>query len=385
MISTSEIQVLYQQIKVQNLGTRYTPPSSIEAVINQAKLQGNFSVLGRSFQGRDIGYVSIGQGPIRVLAWSQMHGDESTTTRALIDLFSFLTVYANQVALVNDILERYTIRIIFQLNPDGAQAYTRENAEGYDLNRDALALNQPESRLLIDLATEFAPDLCLNCHDQRSLYSLSHSIDPPQISFLAPAADEKLSLTKARVKAIERICLAHSVLNEAGFSKVGRYDESYCGDCFGDYFQSQGIPTVLIESGHIIGDTHREDSRFVVFMALLGILKDNLDDVSGSDAHECYFALPENLNIIRDVVLHNVHYNDRLVDIGLQNRHVLDKDRLITETYIHDIRPKGTLLGYKSFELNQEEILIDSHENDFEGKIISNIRVKSSGLLIKIQ
>jgi hypothetical protein len=88
---------------------------------------------------------------------------------------------------------------------------------------------------------------------------------------------------------------------------------------------------------------------------------------------------------MRDVVLHNVHYNDRLVDIGLQNRHVLEKDRLITETYIHDIRPKGTLLGYKNLDLNQEEILIDSHENDFEGKIISNIRVKSSGLLIKIQ
>jgi hypothetical protein len=38
-----------------------------------------------------------------------------------------------------------------------------------------------------------------------------------------------------------------------------------------------------------------------------------------------------------------------------------------------------------SKDLNAEEILINSHENDFENKIIASIMLKKSGLLIKIE
>ncbi len=45
---------------------------------------------GRSAEGRPLYLVRYGQGPTRVLLWSQMHGNESTATLALADLFRFL-------------------------------------------------------------------------------------------------------------------------------------------------------------------------------------------------------------------------------------------------------------------------------------------------------
>ena len=385
MKSPREIQALYRAIKAKNLDQRYTPPQALEDLMTGVKSQGIFTALGTSIQGREIGFIEIGTGGFKILAWSQMHGDESTATRALIDLFSLLNQNQYGQDLVASILETYTLRIIFQLNPDGAFAYSRENALGFDLNRDAVNQTQPESKLLNELVNEFQPDLCLNCHDQRSLYSLSNSVNPPNISFLSPAADEKLLLTSSRLKAMERIISAQSLLQDAGFDKIGRYDESYCANCFGDYLQSQKIPTVLIESGHIIGDEQREMSRYVVFLSLIGLLEfPSKQPLSQAEITTNYFDLPENQNRLRDVVLKNVFYEGKIVDLGLQNRFILEQGALKSETYIHDIATPGSIMGYKTQDLNTQEILINSHENDFDNKIIASIMLKKSGLLIKV-
>lgn len=385
MLSPTEILHLYKAIKVPKLASRYIPPAALNELIDNAKSRGIYSVIGTSIQGREIGCIEIGTGAFKILAWSQMHGDESTATRALVDLFSTLTQEKHHQEFVTRILNYCTIRIVFQLNPDGAQAYQRVNADGYDLNRDALTQNQPESQLLTNLVAEFDPDLCLNCHDQRSLYSLSTAVNPPFISFLSPTIDEQSTLSRARKQAMKYISSAHSLLQSMGFDQVGRYDESYCAHCFGDYFQSKGIPTVLIESGFIIGDYEREESRYVVYVALLGILDCIASNKEGLSIVQHYFDIPENLNILRDIVLKNVLYNGKLVDIGLQNRWVLNHGSLKQETYVHDIANPGTIFGYVSKDLNEEEILINSHENDFENKIIASIMLKKSGLLIKIE
>lgn len=385
MKTPTEIEELYGAIKVPNFNHRYTPPEAIETFLTRLKSQGIFKTIGASVQGREIGYVEFGTGDFKILAWSQMHGDESTTTRALLDLYSFLNQTKYQSEFVQAILATYRLRIIFQLNPDGAYAYTRENALGYDLNRDAITQNQQESKLLFHIISEFAPDLCLNCHDQRSLYSLDKTINPPQISFLSPAADDQLTHTPARLSAMKYIISATRVLQNAGFNKIGRYDESYCPNCFGDHLQSKGIPTVLIESGHVPDDPQREKSRYVVFTALLGILKHHLKlENSDIDPVNDYFKIPENQNLLRDFVLRNVLYQGNIVDIGLQNRYVFKEGVLNLQTYVHDIVPPGTILGYKNQDLKTEEILINSHENDFENKIIVSIMLKKSGLLIKI-
>ena len=45
--------------------------------------------IGESIEGRSINYLRAGTGPFSVLLWSQMHGDESTATSALFDLFEY--------------------------------------------------------------------------------------------------------------------------------------------------------------------------------------------------------------------------------------------------------------------------------------------------------
>ena len=76
------------------------------------------------------------------MLWSQMHGDESTATMALADIFRFL-VEAPGDSLRERLRNRLTIVFIPMLNPDGAEVFQRENAVGIDVNRDARRLSTP--------------------------------------------------------------------------------------------------------------------------------------------------------------------------------------------------------------------------------------------------
>ena len=113
------------------------------------------------------------KGPKKVLIWSQMHGNESTTTRALLDLFDHLHSISGA-----KLLKGLTLLIIPQLNPDGSSAYTRLNTNNVDLNRDALDLSQPESIALNEVFKSFSPDFCFNLHGQRSIFAAGKGVNP---------------------------------------------------------------------------------------------------------------------------------------------------------------------------------------------------------------
>ena len=204
-LSGLQIAQVHALVKAPNIGQRYLPPESLIQIINRSKKLGLYQVIGKSFLGRDIGRVTLGHGSFVILAWSQMHGNESTTTRALVDIFQFLTQREHHLSFIESFLASCTLNIVFQLNPDGAKLFTRENATGYDINRDAIECSQPESKILKTLIDHIKPNLCLNCHDQRSLYSLDDSLNPPNISFLAPSIDEDAGINKARFKSINWI------------------------------------------------------------------------------------------------------------------------------------------------------------------------------------
>ena len=66
--------------------------------------------IGKSEENRNIHQLTIGSGPIKILIWTQMHGNESTGTKAVIDLLNYL--YLSQDQIATQILSKCTIKII---------------------------------------------------------------------------------------------------------------------------------------------------------------------------------------------------------------------------------------------------------------------------------
>src|SRR5690606_38997105 len=120
--------------------------------------------IGRSVQGRPLVALHMGDGPVTVLAWSQMHGDESTASMALLDLVHWI-VSDDPDPLRDRLLASVTLTLVPMLNPDGAELFQRHNALGIDINRDARRLSTPEARALKALRDRIEPDFGFNLHD----------------------------------------------------------------------------------------------------------------------------------------------------------------------------------------------------------------------------
>ena len=139
---------LHKQFKENSLFGRYITLKDIEPLL--AKLP--VDIIGKSVLGKPIYKFTIGSGEIKVFIWSQMHGNESTTTKALFDFFNLINSSSEQG---QGFLKEFTFCFIPMVNPDGAELYTRENANKVDLNRDSIDLSQPESQLLRQIFNEF--------------------------------------------------------------------------------------------------------------------------------------------------------------------------------------------------------------------------------------
>jgi len=229
-----------------------------------------------------------------------MHGNESTTTKALMDLMQYLLSGPDQDA---GLLTSLELCMIPMLNPDGALAYTRVNANQVDLNRDAAERTQPESRLLRAVFEDFRPDFCFNLHDQRSIYGVGETPVSATLSFLAPAADTRRNITPARDKAMRIIAGLHKALEPELPGGIGRYDDTFNANCVGDQFQWAGVPTLLFEAGHYKGDYARETTREFAFSALLNALRLIASKSYLDFRPDQYAAIPENRKSFADILI----------------------------------------------------------------------------------
>src|SRR5690606_33419241 len=197
-------------------------------------------------------------------------------TKAVLDFFNFLDSEKGE-----ELKQKFTFCIIPMLNPDGAEVWTRNNANDVDLNRDSQNLSQPESRILRKCLEEFQPDFCFNLHDQRTIFGVEGTKNPATVSFLAPSYNEEKEVNEVRKKAMEVITYMNDELQRYIPNHIGRFDDGFNINCIGDTVQNMGIPTVLIEAGHYPNDYQREETRKYVFIALLSALNhfsdDNLD------------------------------------------------------------------------------------------------------------
>ncbi|OYU85242.1 MAG: peptidase M14 [Flavobacterium sp. BFFFF2] len=288
----------YEFHKVQSLFGRYITLQDTEAI-----WESYHSVcIGHSVLGKPIYRIRFGTGTKKLLLWSQMHGNESTTTKALADFLHFL----HHSELGAHWLTQFDICVLPLVNPDGAALYTRENANGIDLNRDAINLSQPESQLLMQTCNEFKPEVCFNLHDQRTIYGVGHRPHPASLSFLAPSFDGTKSYDDARNKAASIIGSVYSELSKYIPNQIGRFDDSFNGNCFGDAFQSKSIPTILFEAGHFPNDYDREESRKWIFVSLCVALQSLNENDIVSNKKSIYLDIPQNKVCFFDFVYRNV-------------------------------------------------------------------------------
>lgn len=249
--------------------------------------------IGRSFEGRSIHLLRLGSGPRKVLLWSQMHGDEPSATPALLDLADFLLSRPEEPE-VRAILAGTTLLMIPMLNPDGVERYQRRNAQGIDINRDALNLATPEGRLLKAIRDRFQPELGVNLHDQNRRTTVGESGTLATISLLAVAGDAKGTLTPGRARAKRACAAVVSTLRLLLAGGIARYDEDWSPRAFGDNLTAWGTPVVLIESGGLAAGRSLADLTRLNFVALFSVLADLARDDLARHDPALYEDLPRN-------------------------------------------------------------------------------------------
>jgi hypothetical protein len=353
---------------------RYITLEHIHPILEEYKTVFNIQILGTSEKGKDIPLLTIGSGRFKILIWSQMHGNETTTTKALFDFMKFITTKSD---FQQCILEFCTIKIIPILNPDGAAAYTRENANGADLNRDAIQQTQIESRILRRIFEDFHPQLCLNMHDQRTIYGVKHTRMPATVSFLAPSADEEKKITKSRKEAMSCIVAMQKELEKHIPGQIGRYDDSFNTNCVGDYFQTKGVATILFEAGHYPKDYQREKTRNYIFISLMALFKKLCEEKSTNADYNDYFLIPENIPNRRDIhiknaILDNIKFS---VSIFIQYEETFENKKIQFIPKISAIGDNPSCIGHLEIDAKQKKVYLKNRKSLVVGQIVQKLYI----------
>ncbi|WP_442787592.1 M14 family metallopeptidase [Flavobacterium suncheonense] len=356
-------QLLFEKYREQNLFGRYITNRHIEPLLETLKEHFEISVIGESVKMKPIYQVKIGSGKTKIYMWSQMHGNESTCTKALFDLFNFLK---SDNPLANQLKKECTLLCIPIVNPDGAEAYTRVNTNEVDLNRDSVNLSQPESRLLRKVFDDFQPDFCFNLHDQRTIFAAGFEANPATVSFLAPSYNEACEINEVRLKAINIIVAMYSELKNLIPGQVGQFDDAFNINCIGDRFQSLNVPTILFEAGHFQNDYDREVTRKFIFVSYLSALSCIMNNEFIDDKSIEYFKIPQNNAVFFDFIYKNVKIIvdgvEKITNFAAHYKEVLANGKIEFEAKIVEI---GALTG------NFGHV-----EYDFQGELFENQKGK---------
>ncbi|MFM2230473.1 MAG: hypothetical protein RL607_1731 [Bacteroidota bacterium] len=365
----------HKKYKQNQLFGRYVTLPQIEGVLQSLSITPE--IKGNSVKGQPLYQFNLGHGAFKVLLWSQMHGNEGTTTKALMDFSSFLL---SDEPLAKLFLETFTFQFLPMVNPDGAQAYTRVNANEMDLNRDSVDLSQPESRFLRQVFDAFQPHLAYNLHDQRTIFGAGTTGLPATVSFLAPAYNETRDINGVRTQAMNVIVAMNEELQKYIPNQVGRFDDGFNLNCIGDRFTNLGVPTVLFEAGHYPNDYYREYTRKMIFIALISGLKHIYENDIVDNKNELYLQIPQNNVVFYDFIYKNIKINydgkEIITNFAAQYREELIDGKIEFNAYICEIGPLEGKLGH--FSYNAHKMRYSDGKND-----IPNINQKADFYLEK--
>ncbi|MBN8643349.1 MAG: peptidase M14 [Flavobacteriales bacterium] len=354
---------LHKRYKANSLFGRYITLNDVEPLLANLSTQ----IIGESVLGKPIYKYTVGTGKRRIFMWSQMHGNESTTTKALFDFFNLIH---SDDELGVKILSEFTFCFLPMVNPDGAELYTRENANKIDLNRDSVNLSQPESQLLRQTFNDFQPDFCYNLHDQRTIYGAGDNGNVATVSFLAPSYNEQREINEVRSKAMNVIVAMNEELQKHIPNQVGRFDDGFNLNCVGDSFTYFNVPTILFEAGHFENDYHREFTRKMIFIALISGLKHIYENDIVNNKNEIYLLIPQNNTVFYDFIYKNVKINydgkKIITNFAAQYKEELIDGTIQFNAYIAEI---GDLKGkFGHYQYNAHKMMY-SDDNDSIPKI----------------
>lgn len=351
----------YPSVRVPNFESKYVSFSALDLY-----LENQFPErieLGKSVLGRPIYVLKIGRGKTKVLVWSQMHGNESTGTRAMLDVLAFLKL---DLEWSKFILNQLSFHFIPMLNPDGATDYIRRNAVGVDLNRDFIRESSPEIRILKNYVQDFQADFLLNLHDQRSIFNVGNTDLPATLAFLAPSPDANNAVSPSRIRSMAVIDSMNELLQKTIPNQVSRFSDQFYPTSTGDNFMKMGYSTILFEAGHYQDDYQRNQVRKWNALAVLAAL--NRMAEGGEYGQGNYFAIPENQEKFLDIILRNVKIvgdsTKVFTDIGIYFEESLDKvsEKLIFKSRIEEIGDLSQSFGHIDWDAKGELFVGKSEE-----------------------
>ncbi|AGD97950.1 peptidase M14 [Blattabacterium sp. (Blatta orientalis) str. Tarazona] len=284
--------------------------------------------VGTSIENRKIFKIQWGDGTCKVFIWSQMHGNETTGTKAMFDILHFFLKEKNH-DLVKFIRKNLTILFIPMLNPDGSEKYQRRNAVNIDLNRDAIRLQSPEIQILFHEIQYSNPNILFNLHDQRSIYNVGNkNFNPAILSFLSPSVKEEkdTKISPERKKSMGLIAFIEkkirSILPKIG--SIGRFSDEFYPTATGDNLQKMGYPCILFEAGNYPKDPKKDIIRkYNALSILIGFYFLSFQKIDFEKEYSSYFTIPENKKKLLDKIYREVEIQRGkykfLVDIGIRN------------------------------------------------------------------
>jgi hypothetical protein len=329
------------------------------------------SPVGSSAEGRTIRLVSFGDGPTKVLLWSQMHGDEPTATMALLDILNFFTLHPGN-PVVEKIKKNLTLLMVPMINPDGAERFQRRTAQLIDLNRDALKLETAEARILKSIRDKYRPEFGFNLHDQDPRYTVGSTKNVTALALLAPAMDEPRLDNHVRRRAKLVAARLVDAMNQFIPGHIARYDDTFESRAFGDNIQKWGTSTVLIESGGWMGD---REKMFIRKLNFVGILT-SLNFIATGEYEKAdlnsYEQLPLNSKNFYDMIFRNVVFQASArvppvrLDVGVNLEEKRDSvtGELIFMGKIEDLGDLSTFGAFEDYDCGG--ILLDSGVIDME-------------------
>ena len=363
-------EIDYSKYRCRNLINRTFAYADIQLAIEKTNLK--FETIGETFEGRSIKLTTLGTGNIKIMLWSQMHGDEPTATAALFDLLNFFNLTDENQELKESILASCTLYIIPVINPDGMEKFTRRNAQEIDINRDYLGQQAPEGRILKNFRDKIKPDFAFNLHDQGSLYSIPKTKETVAISLLAPAFDDTLAINWNREQAMKVIICINETLQKLAPQQIGRFNDEFEPRAFGDNFQKSGAATILIESGTIINDFEKQEIRKLNFYALLSALS-AISELSYQDKDLInYLMIPVQKKELFHVLIKNCEINNSTkpyrIDIGINYTEIFDEKTRKLEKHFK-IADLGSLSNFNAFEIIDATELILTGKPTFEQSV----------------